>query len=312
MYSVFRYTDDATSSFKDRFKARNPQEERDRRQNATELVEQKRNEVMGEYPPIYASEIMSLLFRQRGVPCLDKFTYEIIGRFRKGFGFDENVTDTVRKFMPLSMWYTNTMKATMWTIEPVLSSLVMKGNSTSCEVAKQAYLSDLVIDEPMSLRTDRVAVMDDNEMKGRWAGWLLWRASEINDWHTDSVCTNCNLSSSMIGFTIQIKGMNMLHLATTPGTIDVISPHAKRMARSLRVTVTTKENESTKLVIQPSVSTSRSSSLRVFGNGSMQFCGSPLDIETVVSALFVILKEVMRVDAHSFLASMREMKRYGS
>ena len=51
-----------------------------------------------------ASEVISALFRQKGVPSLDAFTTTLIKAFRKSIGFDPAVDGPERNFISLTRW----------------------------------------------------------------------------------------------------------------------------------------------------------------------------------------------------------------
>lgn len=100
------------------------------------------------------------------------------------------------------------------------------------------------------------------------------------------MCSTCNVSSTLFGISTQTKDAKLIHIAMTPKSITILANHAKNMARFVNVTVSLTSNISTKLFIQPSMSINRNTSLRLFGNGSMQFCGSPNDIEVLFGVAF--------------------------
>lgn len=311
MYSVFNYDEEQRPVSKVRANANYAQQERERRMKSVELTNMMMSMIKDELTPLCASEFMSDLFRQRGIPCMDKFTYEIIGKFRSGFGYNPHVQGLDRKFMVLSRWDSDNMSATMWTIEPVLASMIVRGNSIDCRHAYDTYYGELYdhLIDPMSSNQDKTTPKIDNEMRGRWAGWLLWRASLDDGGFIDSSCTNCNLSSTRIMFSIQIKNASLLHFTIAPKTIDLIATHAKRMCTDLGVSVSMKTNESTKLIIQPPTWTARSSNLRIFGNGSVQICGSPSDVELLTKSMFVILKKSLNSDPEAFMTSLRQLRK---
>lgn len=54
--------------------SKNEFQERDRRQNAMEVVSIYRSSLESMFTPLVGKEYLSLLFRQRGVPSVDMFT----------------------------------------------------------------------------------------------------------------------------------------------------------------------------------------------------------------------------------------------
>ena len=307
MYSVWEFDNSKANVNRPKIVTEQAQQERDRRANATELVKNMAMEITNQFMPLTASDTLSMMFRQRGIPCMDSFTYKIIGSFRKAMQFDPTVKDGERAFMPLTRWTTANMSVTLWTIEPVLSTLLIRGNTIDVNAAYDNYINDLHVIESMSMTTSMTRAKPDNEIRGRWAGWITWRACE-DQGVDDPVCLNCNLSSILFGVTLHGLNFNMVHLAMTPETINIIAPYAKNMAVSLGVTVSLTIHTSTKLIIQPSMSSTRNTNLRMFGNGSVQFCGSPMDVELLFGAARKMVKKVMEADMHSFLSSMRLMK----
>jgi hypothetical protein len=83
---------------------------------------------------------------------------------------------------------------TMWTIEPVIATTLIKGNSTNVAAAKEKYSHEIEVIEPMASTSHTTSVLAGNEMKGRWASWLDWKASlDETGGHTSAVCVNCNM-----------------------------------------------------------------------------------------------------------------------
>lgn len=122
---------------------------------------------MKELPPLSAAEVLSALFRQRGVLSLDSFATTLVGAFRRSAGFSPIVEGLERKFMPLTRWQTPNAIAIMWTVEPVVSSIVIGGNSIDVRVANDDYSGELDWIEPMSMTTHLTVVKAGNEIRGR-------------------------------------------------------------------------------------------------------------------------------------------------
>ncbi len=310
MYSVWKYDDATVSTSRPKAVVGRAQQERDRKMNAIELTNNIRRQFESELPPITASEFLSMAFRQRGIPCMDMFTSLVIGKFRTALGHGDRVDGHERKFMPLIRWECPDVVGTLWTIEPVAASFIMRGNSTDCETALRTYERELEVIDAMSMTTTSTSARMGNELRGRWAGWVLWRTAVDNGGYTDSVCVSCNMSSSLFAFSTQIKGGNLIHFVMTAATVTLVATYAKSMQSSLGVTVSLRADESTKLNIQPKASTNRSTCLRLFGNGSMQICGSPSDIELLVSATFSIVKRAFETDPREFLITMRQTRSF--
>jgi len=312
MYSVWNYDESATNVTRPKTSIGRVQQERDRKTNAIELTNNIRRQFETELPPMLTSEFLSMAFRQRGVPCVDAFTRLVVGKFRTALGYNDLVEGHERKFLPLVRWENPDVVGTLWTIEPVAASFIMRGNSTDCDEALKTYEDELEVIDPMSMTTTKTTAKAGNELRGRWAGWVLWRAAVDNGGFTDSVCMSCNMSSSLFAFSTQIKNGNLIHLVMTPTTVSLISTYAKRMSISLGVSASLATDESTKLKIQPRASTNRATCLRLFGNGSMQICGSPNDIELLVSATFSIVKKALESDPQEFLTTMRQLRSFSN
>lgn len=109
---------------------------------------------------------------------------------------------------------------------------------------------------------------------------MIGRAA-YDEVYTDAVCLNCNMCSAVFMFTIQSTDTTMAHVAMTPESLRKIEPVARRMVSSLNITVAMSTDTSTRIKIQPTLSTSKNSSLKLLGKGTTQFSGSPLDIGSV-------------------------------
>lgn len=89
-------------------------------------------------PTLIWADLMSAVFRHRGVPSLDWFTATIVGSFRRAFDFHPMVSGYERKFMTLCKWECeDDVVAPLWTIEPVVSSVVIKGNRIDVRSANE-------------------------------------------------------------------------------------------------------------------------------------------------------------------------------
>ncbi|KAK0891509.1 hypothetical protein LTR57_024758 [Friedmanniomyces endolithicus] len=293
MYSVWKYEEKEVTNNKRRAVMGRAQQERDRKANAIELTDNIRRQFQAELPPMTASEFLSMAFRQRGIPCMDSFTHQVIGKFRTALGYNDRVEGHERKFLPLI-------------------SFIMRGNSTDCETALKQYEGELEVIDSMSMTSAATSAKVGNELWGRWAGWILWRAAIDNGGYTDSVCMSCNMSSIMFGFSTQTKNGNLIHLAMTPATVILVSTSAKRMSSSLGVTTSPRTDGSTRLKVQPMANTNRATCLRLFGNGSMHICGSPSEIHLLVSATFSIVRKALETDPHEFLVTMRQLRSFGN
>ncbi|KAK2591301.1 hypothetical protein QQS21_011019 [Conoideocrella luteorostrata] len=148
----------------------------------------------------------------------------LVGAFRRSLGFHAMIKGLERKYMSFTRWRTPNAIVTMWTIEPVVSSTVIRGNSINVRHANETYASDLERIEPMSMTTHPTIVKAGNEIRGGWAGWIVWRAAAEmgNSDGINSVCLTCTMSSTLFGFGIQTTGARLANMAMTPETIMIV------------------------------------------------------------------------------------------
>ncbi|KAI0467029.1 hypothetical protein F4859DRAFT_518451 [Xylaria cf. heliscus] len=283
------------------------EQKRIRRNRASELINTITTEIRSILPPLSTSEVASEVFRQRGVPSLDMFTRVLIGLFRRSLGYNPAIDGLVRKFIPITRWMCPDVVAILWTVEPVVSSLVVRGNRINVKLAYERFSQHLEWIELMPMTTHAITAKYSNEIRDRWAGWIVWMAGITNSKESeiDSVCSTCNLGSTAFVVSMQTRESSLIYMAMTPKTINLITAHASNMASSLDVTVSLTTHGPTKLSVQPSASTNRNTSPRMFGNASVQFCGSLNDTEKLFLATIKIVKRAMEIETLAFLSSMR-------
>jgi hypothetical protein len=129
MYNTWTYSKDKSTGVKGKVAGESAYQERERRARANEIVDTLVQEFEKGLPPMISSEVTSEFFKQRGIPCMDEFTSSQLFSFRRAFGFRTPPQGTTRSFLVLSRWKTPRCAVTMWTIEPVVSTTVMRGNS---------------------------------------------------------------------------------------------------------------------------------------------------------------------------------------
>ena len=134
---------------------------------------------------------------------------------------------------------------------------------------------------------------------------MQFRPSQPAMGPNDAICLSCNLCSITIVFAVQSVGTSLVHLVITPENVRMVGTYARVMAAELGMTVSMPAISSTKLVIQPPISTGRSTSAEIFGNGSLQVTGHPSDIEALVKAAFSIVKRVVETETLAFLKTLR-------
>ncbi|RYP33002.1 hypothetical protein DL768_011113 [Monosporascus sp. mg162] len=152
----------------------NAHQERDRRTKSIEIVSMFKAKLDSMYTPVIAKEHPPALMRQKGVPSLDWVTKSIISSFRSGLGCSPDVEGTLRKLLALSRWSTLDTSMTLWTTEPVASSVIISGNSIDVATAKENFCRDPDVIDPLTMTTHTPSIRG-NQIMGRRAGWLVWR-----------------------------------------------------------------------------------------------------------------------------------------
>lgn len=277
--------------------------EKDRRDKAIELVRYFKHNIEQNFPPMIAKEYLSGVMRHRGIPSLDIYTKMTVGAFRAGFGHAGEAEDVLRKILVLGRWRNSNSTVTFWMLEPVLSSSLIRGNSFNVAAAKENFDRFLDVIDPLSMSSENTTVVN-NEIKGRWAAWLVSQQLELME-EGNPVCINVNMSGSNPMFAINYEGMNTIHMIMTPESIQMISSYSKNVCAKMRMTSSLIVGPSTKLKIQVPVNTARASHLTMYGNGSMQVCGSPNDIEILCACAKELIKTVMDMEMIPFLKTMR-------
>ena len=303
MENTWEFDYENTTSNKNLNLVKGAHRERDRRSGSIEIVKYFKKMLDSMFLPMTSMEYLSAIFRQRGVPCLDSFTAEVVGSFRRGLGFDPVVTGSLRKILSVARWSASESCVTMWLIEPVVSSVLVRGNSVDLESARSNGWQYIDVIEPLTMSTRNTAIMN-NEMRGRWAGWMIWN-EVVTKGRGNPSCVHCNLSGTSLMFMIRNKVGNVKNMMLTPESVVVMSAYSKNVCASMDMTSSLLASTSTKLKIQPSLEVSRATCLTVYGNGSVQVCGSPLDIASLVECMLEIVKVVMDTEMVPFLETMR-------
>ena len=280
-------------------------QERDRRSKAIRTVSVQKIMLENKYANAVSKEYLSLLFRQRGVPSVDVFTYEIMSSFRTSMGFPGTVTDVIRRVLSIGRWSNGDATVTMWTIEPVIATVCIKGNTLNVADAKAKFLESIDVIDPLTTTTHQPTVVG-NEIKGRWAGWLTWM--ELVDTAAGNpACMSCNMCGPSFLFAIHKTGSSVIQMMMTPKSIDMISNYSRGMNAKTGATASLITTTSTRLKVQTSLDGRRSTSLTLYGNGSMQFSGSPHEIPILYPSVVEIVKATMNSEMVGFLKTMRRM-----
>ncbi|KAK2051678.1 hypothetical protein LY76DRAFT_381221 [Colletotrichum caudatum] len=220
-----------------------------------------------------------------------------------GFGCPPDVEGTLRKLLVLSKWTTLDVSVTMWTIEPVVLTMIISGNTLDVSAAKENFSKYLDVIDPMTVTLHTTAVMS-NQIMGRWAGWLVWNQLKSTN-HGNPAFVNCNLSGSSIFFAVHSKVLRIVHMVFIPESVRLILAYSRTVCVRMGTTSSVATSSSTKLKFQPSLSLGMATSLTLFGDGSMQLCGSLNDIQGVCSLLYETLKTVMESEMGAFSSLMR-------
>ncbi len=303
MENVFVFDDTYTHGIVKQNADKNELQERDRRERAIIVVAKFKHQLEMTYRPLVAKEYLSLLFRQRGVPSVDMFTSEIAGSIRTSLGHSANVDDTVRRILTLGTWSNPNCTVTMWTIEPVIASMCIRGNSLNVHSAKENYDKFVKVIEPLTTTTHTNTIVD-NELRGRWAGWMV--SKEYEKTHLGNpACMSCNICGPSMMFAIHRKGSNVIHMKLTPESIHMLTNYSRTMNTATGATSSLITQSSTRLKLQPGLNRPRSTSLSLYGNGSMQFSGSPNEIPILYPSMLEIVNATMNSEITTFLKTMR-------
>ena len=119
------------------------------------------------------------------------------------------------------------------------------------------------------------------------------------------LCVHCNMSGTSIMFIIRYRESRPVTMVLTHESIHMLSAYSKSVCASMNMTSSLVASSSTKLKIQPPLHVSRSTALSLYGNGSIQVCSSPHNVESVVSCMHNIINVVMDTEMILFLEMMR-------
>ncbi len=277
--------------------------ERTRREDAIRCVAFWRDKLGKMYTPLVANEMLSALFRQRGVPSLDTYTKQIISSFRVAMGFSGAVEDTLRRILKIGKWNTGEYTLTMWTIEPVVASVHIKGNDVDLYQAKEKHFDNIEMLDMLTTKTHKCNVMG-NDMRGRWAGWISWKG-HIDQGGSEPYCVSCNVCGPSMMFAFCTLESKVIQLMMTPRTVMILSSYCRRTNMEYGVTAHQITSSSTKLKIQNGLERARSTHLTLYGNGSMQFNGSPTEIEKLYYVLLQMVKMAINSEMGNFVSSLR-------
>ena len=264
-------------------------QENDRRMRAVEVVKYFKRRLDQTFDPMTAKEMLSSIMRQRGIPSMDMFTKQLVESYRLGVGCPGLAEGQVRKLLVIGRWVSANSRVHMWMLEPVVSSTLIYGNSISVASAKENFSAHLDVIDPISLTTRNINITE-NQMQGRWAGWLVSKELERVS-VGNPTCVSCNLSGTSIMFAVSYK--------------DMLGAYSKSVCLKMGTTSSVLAKTSTKLKVQPSIDAFSPSHITMYGNGSVQYCGAPRHIELLTSCLVEIVRTVMDTEMIPFLMTMR-------
>lgn len=288
--------------------SRNETQERDRRNRAISVVTSQRVMLESTYANAVSKEYLSLMFRQRGIPSVDVFTRDIMNSFRSSMGFETTELDVLRRILVIGKWTNDISTVTMWTIEPVIATTCIKGNSLNVADARTNNEKLIDVINPLTTTTHQTTVVN-NEIKGRWAAWLV--SMELaNTGRGNPACMSCNMCGPSFMFAIHREGTKVIQMMMTPESIHTISNYSRVMNMKTGATTSLITTTSTRLKVQTSLDGRRSTSLTLYGNGSMQFSGSPDEIPILYPSVLEIVKAVMSSEMIAFLKTMRRVDSY--
>lgn len=303
MENAWNYDENETLDAPTKSVVRSAYQENDRRMRAVEVVKHFWKQLNRTFDPMTAKEMLSAVMRQRGVPSVDVFTQELVGSYRLGVGCPGDVDGQVRKLMVIGKWTSTSAVVHMWMLEPVVSSTLIYGNSISVVSAKENFSECLDVVDPVSLTTRNIMITE-NRMQGRWAGWLVSKELERVK-VGNPTCVSCNLSGTSLMFAIAYTGTRTINMIPTPESVHVLGAYSKSVCARLGTTSSVLAKNSTKLKLQPPIDAFSPSHITMYGNGSVQYCGTPKHIELLTSCLIEIVKTVMDTEMIPFLMTMR-------
>lgn len=101
------------------------------------------------------------------------------------------------------------------------------------------------------MSSDNTTVIN-NEIKGRWAEWLVSQELETMG-EGNPVYMNVNMSGSNLFFAVHYDNMKVIHMMMTPESINVVASYAPVVWAKMKMTSSMLRYSSMKLKIQPPV-----------------------------------------------------------
>lgn len=253
---------------------------------------------------VIRDQIFSVL-SSRGVPSLDIFTELFVGRFRRGMGHAGLAEDLTRRLLVVHEVETRSVKVTVWTPEPVLSTMIIVSDTSDLSLCGahlhkvEPILRD--IDGPMGTR------IDASSMRGRWSGWLAYQQG-LADPTWDCRCVSVNLSCSAIYFGVHIEGRPVEQCVMTVSSMEMIQATFSDGQVTPEVAVMWGSGMVTQLVLCMSTNGDRST-MKIFSDGMTQLCGRPDSITRLCGALRTAVLRTFTANPAAFLRTTRVVER---
>jgi len=122
-------------------------------------------------------------------------------------------------------------------IEPVLSTCLIHGDVIDATSTYDNYINRLKVIDNIFATTISTKPKDWNEIRGRWAGWIMWGAP-IDSGFNDSICVNRDMYSTPFAVTLHCPCMSMNHSIYTSEKIKTVAGYAKNICPSLYINMT--------------------------------------------------------------------------
>ena len=120
---------------------------------------------------------------------------------------------------------------------------------------------------------------------------------------------SCNVCGPSMMFAFCTRESKVMQLMMTPKTIMILSSYCRKANMEHGITAHQITSSTTKLKIQNGLDRARSTHLTLYGNGPMQFNGSPDEIEKLYYVALQMVKMVMDSEMGNFVSSLRRADR---
>jgi hypothetical protein len=305
MYAPYRHDDDDDRQIgRVRIKAAHESGE-ERSDKANAVVTRHGAYIVENYPSAIAYDLTSAVMRSRGIPCLDRFTAQAIGSFRRGLGLPDRILNpNIRAFLKYRVIKHQDIKITFWVVEPVMATVqIGPADFSDLESARSLATIPNLID-PMGATSMGISLKDEN-LIGRLVPYAVSQM-EINEPLRKFNFKMCTLSSSAFHITISKPNCLLMHLAMTFRTYELISQiFAEEFYMYSGTTLIMNMGITPKIEFIVSPKTGRSSVMRMYSHGGFHYGGSPKDIEQITKDVSTAIFETFRRVPNTFIKTMR-------